>query len=103
MNVNDWPGLRVTGTLAPAILNAAPEMVAEFTVAGEVPVDRSVRDSCTEVPIVTLPKLREFVLAVSCELAGAVPVPDNATTVVAPADELLLMESWPLATPAAFG
>jgi hypothetical protein len=68
-------------------------MVAEFTVTGDVPVDRSVRDCGAEVPIVTLPKLRELVLAVSCGFAAAIPVPDNATTVVAPVEELLLMES----------
>jgi hypothetical protein len=68
-------------------------MDAEFTVTGEVPVDRSVRDCGAEVSTVTLPKLREFALAVSCGFAAAIPVPDSATTVVAPADELLLMES----------
>jgi hypothetical protein len=49
-----------------------------------------------------LPKLKLAALAVSSGSA-TVPVPDNATRVVVPADELLLMESWPLAAAAACG
>jgi hypothetical protein len=78
-------------------------MAAEFTVTGEVPVDRSVRDCGSEVPTVILPKLRELVLTLSSGFAAAIPVPDNATTVIAPVEELLRMESWPLAAATVVG
>jgi len=81
------------GKLPPAIVNPVPEMAAEFIVTGEAPVDRNVTGCGTEVPTVTLPKLRELVLALSCGFAVAIPVPDNATTVVAPVEELLRIES----------
>ena len=63
--VNDWVGFRVTGKLPPTMVKPAPEIAAEFTVTGEVPVDVSVKDCVVAVFTVTLPKLRLAALIVS--------------------------------------
>jgi hypothetical protein len=43
----------------------APEIVAELTVTGDVPVDVNVNDCVVEVLAVTLPKLRLAALTVN--------------------------------------
>jgi hypothetical protein len=64
-SVIDCVGFNVTGKLPPTIVNPAPEIAAELTVTGEVPVDVSVNDCVVDVLTVTLPKLRLAALAVN--------------------------------------
>src|SRR5258708_7889168 len=54
-----------TLSLHAALPISAPEMAAEFTVTGDVPVDVSVSDCVVAVFTVTLPKLRLAALIVS--------------------------------------
>jgi hypothetical protein len=85
------------------MVKPVPEIAAELTVTGEVPVDVSTRDSALVVFTVTLPKARLAELTVNCGLVAAAPVPLNATVVVFPLEELLLTVILPLAAPAAVG
>jgi hypothetical protein len=64
-SVVDWVGFRVSGRLPPTIEKPAPEIDAEFTVTGDVPVDVSVNDCVVAVLTVTLPKLRVAALIVN--------------------------------------
>ena len=96
-------GFSVTGKLPPTIVKPAPEIEAEFTVTGDVPVDVSVNGCVVAVFTVTLPKLRLAALTVNCGFVAAVPVPLNATTAVPPLDESLLIVIWPVAAPAVVG
>ena len=57
-SVIDWVGFSVTGKPPPTIAKPAPEIAAEFTVTGDVPVDVSVNDCIVAVFTVTLPKLK---------------------------------------------
>ena len=43
-SVIDWVGFRVTGKVPPTMVKPAPEMAAEFTVTGDVPVEVMVND-----------------------------------------------------------
>jgi hypothetical protein len=72
------------------MVKPAPEIAAEFTVTGVVPVEVRVNDCVVVVFTVTLPKLTLPVLIVSWGFA-AVPVPLRATDVVLPLIELLLI------------
>jgi hypothetical protein len=85
------------------MVKPAPEIAAELTVRGEVPVDVSTRGNDFAVFTVTLPKARLAELTVNCGLAAAAPVPLSATVVVFPPVELLLTVILPLAAPAAVG
>ena len=67
-SVIDCVGFSVTGKLPPTMVKPAPEIAAEFTVTGDVPVEVSVNDCVVEVLTVTLPKLRLAALIVSCGL-----------------------------------
>jgi hypothetical protein len=58
----DCVGVSVTGKLPPTIVKPVPEIVAELTVTGAVPVDVSVNDCVVAVFTVTLPKLKLPVL-----------------------------------------
>jgi len=51
--------------MPPTIVKPAPESIAEFTVAGAVPVEVSVSDCVVVLFTVTLPKLRLPELTVS--------------------------------------
>jgi hypothetical protein len=93
----------VVGKFWDAIEKPAPEIEAELTVTGEVPVDVSTKGNVLVVFTVTLPKARLAELTVNCGLAAAAPVPLNATVVVLPLVELLLTVILPLAAPAAVG
>ena len=84
------------------MVKPAPEIAAEFTVTAAVPDDVSANDCVAEEFTVTLPKLREVALTVSCGF-DAVPVPLKDTTAVPPVVELLLIVSCPVADPAAVG
>jgi hypothetical protein len=84
------------------MVNPAPWIRAELTVTGVLPVELSFRFDVVATFTATLPKFTLVAFAVSSGSA-AIPVPDNMTMVVAPVEELLLMESWPLATPAVVG
>jgi hypothetical protein len=102
-SVNACPGFNVTGRLPPPRLKPAPEIAAEFTVTGEVPVDVSVNDCVVEEFTVTLPKLKLAALTDNCGLADAVLVPLRVTTVALPVDESLLIVTWPLTDPVVVG
>jgi hypothetical protein len=69
----------------------APEIAAEFTVTGDVPVDVSVNDCVVEEFTATLPKLKVAALIANCGLPAAVAVPLKATKAVPPVAELLLI------------
>ena len=60
-----WLGARVAGTVPPTRVKPAPEMDAELTVTGEVPVEVRVRVWVVAVFTVILPKFRAEVLIVS--------------------------------------
>jgi hypothetical protein len=92
-NVMDCVGFNVTGKLPPTIVKPAPEMVAELTVTGEVPVDVNVNDCVVEVFAVTLPKLKLAELTANCGLGAVVLVPLKTTTAVEPVEESLLIVS----------
>ncbi len=95
-------GFSVTGKLPPTVVKPEPEIVAEFTVTGVVPVDFSVSVRVVAVFTAILPKLRLVAFTVNSGSA-AVPVPLRATTAVPPLVELLLTEICPVAAPVAVG
>jgi hypothetical protein len=102
-SVTACAGLNVTGRLPPTIENPVPEIVAEFTVTAEVPVEVSVTACVVGEFTVTLPKLKLAALTVSCGCGAGVAVPLSATTAELPAVELLLIVICPLAAPVAVG
>ena len=102
-SVTACDGFSVTGKLPPTIVKPAPEIEAEFTVTGDVPVDVRVNGYVVAVFTVTLPKLKLAALTVNCGLVAAVPVPLSATTAVPPLDELLLIVICPVAATAVVG
>jgi hypothetical protein len=102
-NVMDWAGFNVAGKLLPTIVKAAPVIVAELTVTGDVPVDVTVSDCVVAEFTVTLPKLRLAALTANCGVSAAVLVPLKVTAAVLPVDESLLIVSCPLAVPVAVG
>jgi hypothetical protein len=63
--VADCVGFSVTGKLPATMAKPAPEIAAEVTVTGDVPVDVSVNDCVVEVLTVTLPKLKLAALIVN--------------------------------------
>ena len=89
--VTDWAGFRVTGKVAPDIVNPVPLNAAELIVTGAVPVEVNVMGCVEAVFTVTLPNVRLAELIVSCGLAAAVPVPLKVTTAVLLVDESLWM------------
>ncbi len=98
-----WVGLRVIGKLPPEMVKPVPEIVAEFTVTGEVPVEVRVKVWVVAVLTVTLPKLRLVALRLNCGFGAAAPVPLRATVAVPPLVELLLTEICPVTAPVAVG
>lgn len=86
-------------------MKPVPEIIAEFTITGKVPVEVKVSVRVVDVFVVTLPKFRLAALTVSCglEVAAAVPEPLSDTTAGFPIDELLLMESCPVEGPVTVG
>jgi len=85
------------------MVKPVPEIAAEFTVTGEVPVEVRTKVCVVGVFTVTLPKLRLAALRVNCGFAAAVPVPLRATAEVLPLLELLLTDICPVAAPVAVG
>ena len=85
------PGAKVLGRPVVPRENPVPLIAAALIVTAEVPEDVSVSERALVLPSVTLPKLRLVVLSVSFGATVAVPVPERATTVVAPVVELLLI------------
>jgi hypothetical protein len=101
--VADWPGLKVTGNVAPDIVNPVPDNAAALMVTGAVPVEVNVTGWVDAVFSVTLPKVRLTALSVNCGLVAAVPVPLRLTTAVLFVDESLWIVSCPEAAPVAVG
>jgi hypothetical protein len=58
--------VRVIGKLPLMMVKPAPEIAAEFTVTGEVPVEVKVKGCVVAVFTVSLPKLRLLALTVNC-------------------------------------
>jgi hypothetical protein len=58
LTVADWVGFRVTGNVAPDIVNPVPVSDAELMVTGAVPVEVNVTGSVDAVFTVTLPNAR---------------------------------------------
>ena len=58
LKVTDWVGFRVTGKVAPDIVNPVPVNAAELMVRGAVPVEVNVTGSVDAVFTVTLPNAR---------------------------------------------
>ncbi len=85
------------------MVKPAPEIAAEFTVTGEVPVEVRVKLCVVVVFTVTLPKPRLAALRVNCGFGAALPVPLRATVAMPPLAELLLTEICPVAAPVAVG
>jgi hypothetical protein len=96
-------GVRVIGNVPPTMVKPVPEIAAEFTVTGDVPVEVRVKGCVVIEFTVTLPKLRLVALRVNCGFAAAVPVPFKATTAVLPLLALLLIETCPVVAPVAVG
>jgi hypothetical protein len=103
LSVTDWVGFRVTGNVAPAIVNPVPLNAAELMVTGAVPVEVNVTGSVDAVFTVTLPNARLAGLIVNCGLATAVPVPLRLTIAVLLVDESLCRVNCPVATPMTVG
>jgi hypothetical protein len=72
-NVTAWVGFNVTGRFPPTIVKPVPEIAAEFTVTGDVPVEVIVNDCVAAEFTVTLPKLRLTALTVNCGAVGDAP------------------------------
>src|SRR5580692_7565390 len=70
LSVADWVGFRVTGNVAPDIVNPVPVNVAELMVTGAVPVEVNVTGSVDAVFTVTLPNARLAGLMVSVGTAA---------------------------------
>jgi hypothetical protein len=87
--VTDWVGFRVTGNVAPDIVNPVPLNDAELMVTGTVPVEVNVTGSVDALFTVTSPKARLAALTLNCGLATTVPVPLRSTTIVLFVDESL--------------
>jgi hypothetical protein len=102
-SVNDCPAGKDSGMLLTTVVNPVPVRVAELMLRADVPEEVTVSESVFVFPSVTLPKLRLFALSVSLGAAAAVPVPESATTVVAPVVELLLIVNCPVSAPAVLG
>src|ERR1700677_1761311 len=97
--VNDCPGFKVAGNVAPDTVKPAPPAVAELIVTGAVPVDVKVTGLVDDVFTVTSPKFTLAALTVNCGLKAAVPVPLRVTTAVLLVEESLWMVNWPMAAP----
>ena len=103
LSVADWVGFRVTGNVAPDIVNPVPVSDAELMVTGAVPVEVNVTGSVDAVFTVTLPNARLAGLIVNCGLATAVPVPLRLTIAVLLVDESLCRVNCPVAIPVTAG
>jgi hypothetical protein len=64
-SVNECVGASVIGRVPPARTKPEPEITAEFTLTGAVPVEVRVNDCVVDVFTVTFPKLRLAALTVN--------------------------------------
>jgi hypothetical protein len=90
VRVTLWPGLRVTGKLAPDTVNPAPVTAPELIVRSPVPEEVIFTDCVVGVLRFTLPndrlavlRLRVGVPAFSCRVKAFATVPDVAVSVAA--------------------
>ena len=99
--LNDCPGLRVVGKVAPEDLNSAPVRAAEVIITGPVPEEVRVRVLVEVEFNTTFPYGNVAALTVNC---GVTPVPLKLIIDVrAVVPELLAMETDPVTEPAAEG
>jgi hypothetical protein len=103
LSVSACFGLSVIGKLAPETVNPVPLMAAAVTFTGAAPVEARVTDWVAEEPTVTLPKLKLPGLTESVGVVSVVPVPLRPIAAAELTDELLLMASLPVTTPAVVG
>src|ERR1700721_2056041 len=89
LRVTDWAGFKVTGKVAPDMVNPVPLNAAELMVTGAVPVEVKVIGCVDGVFTVTLPNVRLAALIVNCGLAADVPVPLRLTIAVLLVEESL--------------
>jgi len=73
--VTDWAGFKVTGKVAPDIVNPVPLNAAELMVTGAVPDEVNVTGSVDGVFTVTLPNARLAGLMVNVGVETLPPVP----------------------------
>jgi hypothetical protein len=88
----------------PIRLKPPPEIVAEFTTTGAVPVDVSVTACVADELIVTSPRFNPVELTVNCGVGGdatVIPIPFRATWVVALTS--VVIASPPTADPSVVG
>ena len=90
----------MTGNVAPETVKPAPLTLPELTVTAAVPLDVSVTGSVALEPSTTSPKARLGVLKDNWEV---VPMPLKLTVEVGVVDEVLLIDSMPVAAPPAVG
>jgi hypothetical protein len=81
-----WVGVRVMGRLPPTMVKPVPEIAAEFTVTGEVPVEVSVKGCVVAVFTDTLPKFRLVALTVNSGSVLFAPRPCIAICAIGFAD-----------------
>jgi hypothetical protein len=96
-----WPGERIKPLEAPLAENFAPETVTPEIVTLELPALVSVTLCTLLAPAVTFPKLRLAALELS-SVAAVTPVP-LTETVLGVLEAVLMTDTLPLTTPAAFG
>jgi hypothetical protein len=101
--VTAWLGFKVTGNVAPDILNPLPVIVPELIVTGAVPVEVRVTGCFDDVFTVTLANVRLAVLSVNCGLATGKPVPPRLTTAVLLVAESLRIVNSPDVAPRVVG
>jgi hypothetical protein len=81
VNVTDWPGLRVAGTVSPEAEKSDPATDMAEMETGPFPVEVRVRDCVPVCPTVTLPKLMVVALTLN---VGVVASSCNAKSIATP-------------------
>lgn len=96
-------GLKVTGKLLPETVKPVPEIVAEFTVTEELPVEVRVTFRVPGQPIVTEVKVTLNGETVRTRPDAAAPIPVKSMDIVGLLAELLFTLRCPVAAPAVAG
>jgi len=97
-------GFKVTGKVAPEIVNPVPVRLAELTVTADVPVELKVTYWVVAVPTGVLPKFKLVELNVSTGFPTvAAPVPLRLTVTMEVVEELVAIARDPVAAPATVG
>jgi hypothetical protein len=97
-----FPGAKVSGTVRPETLTVETEGVNPETVTVAVPEFAKRIVWLDSVPTTTFPKVMDEGVAVSCDEAAVVAVPDRSSPREL-SDALLTIEILPASVPAALG